>query len=177
MQGDIERILFEQTEIQERIRVLAEQITSDYLCCPLTVLAVMSGALVVAADLIRQIPLPLQLGCISASSYGNGAESSGKVVLQNLKELDIAGRHVLIVDDILDTGNTLRALQEELQKYNPLSIKSCFLLRKLKSRTVHADYVGFEIANDFVVGYGLDYQERYRNLPFIGVLSLQGLNS
>ena len=125
------------------------------------------------ADLLRRIHLPLSLDCLSVSSYHGGTESSGHVTFDQTSLPDVAGRHVLIVDDILDTGRTLNAICHRLrEEAKPASVKVCVLLRKLKDRAeeCEADYAGFDIADEFVVGYGLDYQERYRNLPFIGVL-------
>src|SRR3712207_1644 len=123
------------------------------------------------ADLLRRIPLPLKLDCLSVASYHGGLETSGEVIFRQVALPDIAGRHLLILDDILDSGHTLAAVREKLETARPLSVRACVLLQKKKTRkrSAHADYVGFEIEDEFVVGYGLDYQERYRNLPCIGV--------
>jgi hypoxanthine phosphoribosyltransferase len=173
MIDDVERILFHASTIQARIDELALEITAAYRERDLTVIAVLNGALIFMADLLRRIPLPLKLDCISVASYGGGIRSSGSVVFDQISLPDIAGRHVLIVDDILDSGHTLHAIAEKLRaEARPESIAVCVLLRKSKvrARPVEADYVGFDIADEFVIGYGLDYQERYRNLPFIGTL-------
>ena len=173
MNEDIERILFQASTIQSRIDELAREITADYRDKDLTVVAVLNGALIFMADLLRRIPLPLKLDCISVSSYHGGTESSGSVIFDQLSMPDITGRHVLIVDDILDSGRTLHAICEKLRAVTqPASIGVCILLRKMKERaeTVKVDYVGFDIADEFVIGYGLDYQERYRNLPYVATL-------
>lgn len=178
MDEDVERILFHTTTIQARIDEIAAQITADYRGRELTVVAVLNGALMFTADLLRRIPLPLKLDCISVASYHGGTETSGEVKFDQLSLPDIEGRHVLIVDDILDSGLTLHAIKERfLRDCAPLTVKSCVLLSKQKVRLarVEADYAGFDIGDEFVVGYGLDYQERYRNLPFVGVLKPQVL--
>ena len=173
MLDDVEKTLFHEQTILARLDVLAAQITEDYAGKELTVVAVLNGSLIFAADLLRRVPLPLKLDCLSVSSYHGGTESSGTVTFDQVSLPDINGRHVLILDDILDTGRTLHAISEKLRRgTNPLSVKICVLLRKKVQRAqeLDADYVGFDIENEFVIGYGLDYQERYRNLPFIGVL-------
>ncbi|MHA3773628.1 hypoxanthine phosphoribosyltransferase [Verrucomicrobiota bacterium sgz303538] len=173
MLADIEKTLLHEQTILARLDALAAQITEDYQEKELTIVAVLNGSLIFAADLLRRIPLPLKLDTLSVASYHGGTESSGVVTFQQVNLPDIDGRHVLIVDDILDTGRTIHAISEKLiREARPLSVRVCVLLRKQVSRTaeLEADYVGFDIANEFVIGYGLDYQERYRNLPFIGVL-------
>jgi hypoxanthine phosphoribosyltransferase len=173
MQADLERVLFDETTILRRIEELAAVITAEYQGCELTVIAVLNGSLIFAADLLRRIPLPLKLDCLSLASYHGGATSTtGEVVFRQIALPDVAGRHILILDDILDSGVTLAAIREKLKTERPLSVKLCVLLRKLKARMrpVEADHVGFNIGDEFVVGYGLDYMERYRNLPCIGVL-------
>jgi hypoxanthine phosphoribosyltransferase len=170
---DVERVLFHASTIQSRIDELAADITTAFRGKELTVVAVLNGAFMFMADLLRRIPLPLQLDCISVSSYDGGTQSTGKVIFDQTALPDINGRHVLIVDDILDSGLTLHAICARLRaETRPASIAVCALLRKRKERTVaiDADYIGFDIKDEFVVGYGLDYQERYRNLPFIGTL-------
>ncbi len=173
MIDDVERILFHEQTILSRLDALAAEITKDYRGKELSVVLVLNGSLIFAADLLRRIPLPLQLDCISAASYGGGSTSSGVVTFRHAAFPDVNGRHVLVLDDILDTGLTLRAIRDKLQADGkPLSLRICVLLRKTKARLAEldADYAGFDIADEFVVGYGLDYKERYRNLPFIGVL-------
>ena len=172
MQEDLERILFDETTILRRLDVLAAQISDDYRDRELTVIAILNGSLIFMADLMRRIPLPLKLDCLSVASYHGGLQTSGEVIFRQIAPPDVADRHILLLDDILDSGTTINAIREKLQTANPRSIRVCVLLRKRKERaqTVDADYVGFDIADEFVVGYGLDYMERYRNLPCIGVL-------
>lgn len=173
MIDDVEKTLFHATTILARIDEIAAEITADYQERELTVVAVLNGAFMFMADLLRRIPLPLKLECISVGSYHGGTTTSGDVTFNQTRLPSVAGRHVLIVDDILDSGLTLHAIREKLQRDGePASIRICVLLRKERARlqSVEADYVGFDIGDEFVVGYGLDYQERYRNLPFIGVL-------
>jgi hypoxanthine phosphoribosyltransferase len=170
---DIERILFHEQTILSRLDALAQEITAVYREQELTVIAVLNGSLIFAADLLRRLPLPLKLDCISVSSYHGGTESSGTVTFDQLSTPDITGRHVLIVDDILDSGRTLHAICARLRSAaQPKTVRVCVLLRKRRPRAeeLEADFVGFDIDDEFVIGYGLDYQERYRNLPFVGVL-------
>jgi hypoxanthine phosphoribosyltransferase len=173
MDEEIDRILYEAEAIQGRIEELAARITEDYRGKELTVVAVLTGALIFTADLLRRVPLPLKLDCVSVASYHGATETSGEVKFDQLSLPDIGGRHVLIVDDILDSGLTLDAIMAKFQREcAPLSVRICVLLSKQRRRRkeIAADYVGFEIEDEFVVGYGMDYLERYRNLPFIGVL-------
>lgn len=180
MLDDVERILFHEQTILSRLDALAQDITEVYRDQELTVVAVLNGSLIFAADLLRRIPLPLKLDCISVSSYHGGTESSGVVTFDQLSTPDIDGRHVLIVDDILDSGRTLHAICAKLrQETQPKSIRVCVLLRKRRPRAevLEADFVGFDIDDEFVIGYGLDYAERYRNLPFVGVLKREVFES
>jgi len=171
MQSDLERVLFEEATILRRLDEMAAQISEDYRDRELTVVAILSGSLMFMADLLRRIPLPLKLDCLSVASYHGKTETSGEVIFKQAAP-DVTDRHVLILDDILDSGRTLVAVRQKLQMANPRSIRVCVLLRKkkLRERPANADYVGFEIEDEFVVGYGLDFMERYRNLPCIGVL-------
>ena len=173
MEDELERILFREEQILERLDRLAAEITADYQGKDLTVIAVLNGSLIFMADLLRRIPLPLQLDCLRVRSYYDGKVTTGKVAFDASTLPDLRSRHVLLLDDILDSGHTLAALVDEFRAhFKPISLKSCVLLRKNKARArpIEADYVGFNIADEFVVGYGLDYQEHYRNLAFIGVL-------
>jgi hypoxanthine phosphoribosyltransferase len=172
MQTDIERVLFDEPAINRRLDELAQQISNDYRDRELTVIAVLTGSLMFTADLLRRIPLPLKLDCLSVVSYHGKLQSSGEVIFKQVALPDVAGRDVLILDDILDSGHTLAAIGDKLEAANPRSIRVCVLLskRKQRARAVQPDYVGFEIEDEFVVGYGLDFMERYRNLPYIGVL-------
>lgn len=170
---DIERTLFHEQTILRRLDELGSQITTDYEGKDLTVIAVLNGSIFFVADLLRRIQLPLHVDCLSVSSYHGGTTTSGVVTFDQTSLPDVSGRHVLILDDILDTGLTLHAISKRLHdEASPASVRICVLLRKEKVRKeeLEAHYVGFEIGDEFVVGYGLDYAERYRNLPFIGVL-------
>ena len=171
MQADLERILFDEAKILRRLDELAAKISQDYRDRELTVIAILNGSLIFMADLLRRIPLPLRLDCLSVASYHGATKPSGEILFRQVPP-DVAGRHILLLDDILDSGITLHSIREKLQSANPRSIRICVLLRKRKERHLDADadYVGFDIADEFVVGYGLDYMERYRNLPCIGVL-------
>lgn len=172
MQEDLERILFDEATIHRRLDELATRISDDYRDRELTVVAILNGSVILMADLLRRIPLPLKLDCLSVASYHGGTKSVGELVFRQVSLPDVAGRHILILDDILDSGVTLATIREKLETAGPLSVRICVLLEKKRTRTraVEPDYVGFEIADEFVVGYGLDYMERYRNLPCIGVL-------
>lgn len=172
MQDDLDRILFHETTILSRLDQLAAQISAEYRDRELTVIAVLNGSLMFMADLLRRIPLPLKLDCLSVASYHGKAETSGEVIFKQIALPDVTDRHILVLDDILDSGHTLAAIRDKLETAKPRSIRVCVLLNKKKPRARHvdADYVGFEIEDEFVVGYGLDFMERYRNLPYIGVL-------
>ena len=172
MLADLERVLYHESTILSRLDELADKITRDYRRKELTVVAVLNGSFMFMGDLLRRIPLPLRVDCISVASYHGGTETTGRVTFDQLTPPDVRGRHVLILDDILDSGLTLHSIKEKIDLEGPKSIRSCVLLRKNKVRAkpVDADYVGFDIADEFVVGYGLDFQEKYRNLPCIGVL-------
>jgi hypoxanthine phosphoribosyltransferase len=173
MHENLEKVLFHEVEINQRLDGLAAEITADYQGKELTVLAILNGSLIFMADLLRRIPLPLLLDCLRVRSYFGDMESSGRVEFDRGQLPELKRRHVLLLDDILDTGRTLFAIKRRIEEEaQPQSVRSCVLLRKRKPRAerVDADYVGFDIADEFVVGYGLDYQERYRNLPLIGVL-------
>ena len=174
---DIDRILLEEVTILQRLDVLAREITLDYQGKELTVISLLNGSFVFMADLLRRIPLPLQIDSWSIASY-HGIQASGRVEFRQNHIADVAGRHVLILDDILDSGRTLRAVFDRLEaESGATSIRSCVLLDKKVQRHTPfvADYSGFEIPDEFVVGYGLDYNERYRNLPFIGVLKADAI--
>lgn len=172
MQRDIERVLFDGPAIHKRLDEMAAQITADYSDRELTVIAILTGSLMFMSDLLRRIPLSLKLACLSVVSYHGKTQTSGEVNFKRLAVPDVAGQDVLILDDILDTGYTLAAVRKILETAKPRSIRVCVLLSKRKQRVqdVDADYIGFEIDDEFVVGYGLDFMERYRNLPYVGVL-------
>src|SRR6266581_3209358 len=166
MQDDLERVLFDQATIVRRLDEIAAQISADYRDRELTVIAILNGSLMFMADLLRRIPLPLKLECLSVASYHGEAQTSGEVIFKQVALPDVVDRHILVLDDILDSGHTLAAIRQKLEAAKPRSVRSCVLLSKKKRRTrrVDADYVGFEIADEFVVGYGLDFMEHYRNL-------------
>ena len=172
VQSDIERVLFDGPAIHKRLDEMAAQITIDYSDRELTVIAILTGTLMFMSDLLRRIPLPLKLNCLGVGSYHGKTQTSGEVLFKESSLPDVAGQDVLILDDILDTGHTLAAVREKLETAKPRSIRVCVLLskRKQRARNVHVDYIGFEIDDEFVVGYGLDFMERYRNLPYLGVL-------
>jgi hypoxanthine phosphoribosyltransferase len=168
---DVQRVLFTEQQIARRVGSLARQIQRDFSGRELVVVSLLNGTVLFLADLIRHLNLPLRLDFIGVSSYGAGTESGDLVFTKELR-LDVGGRDVLLVDDILDTGKTLSQVMAKLRALRPRRIRTCVLLDKPSRRQhkVRADYVGFEIPNVFVVGYGLDFAERYRNLPFVGVL-------
>jgi hypoxanthine phosphoribosyltransferase len=172
MHQHLEKILFSEKQLQSKVHELGACISSDYQKKNLVVVGVLKGAIVFLADLIREIKVPLSLDFMVTSSYGMSTHASGVVrILKDLDE-DIAGKDVLIVEDIIDTGLTLSYLKDNLLARGPASLKICTLLDKPLRRKVVLlpDYKGYNIPDEFVVGYGLDYGERYRNLPYIGVL-------
>jgi len=170
---DLEKVLFSEDAIQRRLALLGAEITGDYQGKELTVVAVLHGGIVFLADLLRRIHLPLMVETINVASYHGGLHSSGNVQFKQVNLPDLRGKHILLLDDILDTGRTLDAIGQRIgEECLPESVKNCVFLEKQIPRSieVQADYVGFEIADEFVVGYGLDYQGRYRNLPLVGTL-------
>lgn len=173
MHNDIEKILLSEQQIQTRIQELGDVLTKEYADKNPVIVGVLKGVVVFYADMIRHIQVPCQLDFMWLSSYA-GTDSTGKMLVRQDVTADIEGRHVLILEDIFDTGNSLEFTVNHLKKQNPASIKICTLLDKPERRrpgvTVQADYVGFTIPNAFVVGYGLDYNEKYRNLPYVGIL-------
>lgn len=172
MKNDIERVLFSEAELKTRVAELGAQITADYQGKQPVIISVLRGSYIFMADLTRSIDLPCTIDFMAVSSYGSGTTSSGQVrIVKDLSE-NIEGRDVLVVEDILDSGNTLSYLLKLLQARHVASIKLCTLLDKPSRRTrdIKADYVGYSVPDLFVVGYGLDYAEKYRNLPYIGIL-------
>ena len=168
----IERILISTDEIKEIVKNLAEKINKDYKGEELFVVVILKGSMIFASDLIRELSMPVTLDFMKASSYGSGTASSGFInIKQDLGE-DISGKNVLIIEDIIDSGNTLHKLKELLRERNPKTIRICTLLDKPSRRTtpVDVEYSGIAIPDEYVVGYGLDYNEILRNLPYIGVL-------
>ena len=171
LRQEVQSVLITQAQLARRAHELSRQIERDFTGRDLVVVSLLNGTVMFLADLIRHLNLPLRLDFIGVSSYGSGTASRELVFTKELR-LDVRGRDVLLVDDILDTGKTLRAVVDKLNKLKPRQIKTCVLLDKPPRRVenIQADYAGFEIPDLFVVGYGLDYAERYRNLPFVGVL-------
>jgi hypoxanthine phosphoribosyltransferase len=170
---DLVKILFTEAQIQERLGEMAQQIAKDYEGKDLLLVGILRGAVMVMADLSRALPRHVEMDWIAISSYGSGTKSSGVVRLLKDLDTDITGRHVLIVDEIVDTGLTLSWLVNSLGSRNAASVEIATLLRKPEALTmpVEPTYVGWDIPNEFVVGYGLDYRERYRNLRDIGTLA------
>ncbi len=168
----LERILFTQAQIAERVDELGRRISEDYQGKDLVLIGILKGGILFLSDLSRAITIPHQFDLVGAESYKGGTQPTANIRVTKDIDLSIQGRHVLLIEDIYDTGNTLRVLREMLQIYRPQSIEICALLAKRKPRPhpIPIKYVGFEIDDVFVVGYGLDYKERYRNLRCIGVL-------
>ncbi len=172
LEKDIQEILFSEAQLKSRVEEIARQIETDYAGKEIMLISVLRGSFIFMADLCRAIHLPCTLDFMAVSSYGKSASSSGQIqILKDLSE-DITGRHVVVVEDILDSGNTLSYLLKILEHRHPASIRLCTLLDKPDRRTkpVELHYAGFTIPDAFVVGYGLDYAEKYRNLPYIGIL-------
>ena len=172
MKEDVLRVLLSEDEIREKVRELGGKITADYKNSNLMLVTVLKGAVVFLADLMRQIDVPAEIDFMVVSSYGSGVKSSG--VVKIVKDLDVplAGKDILIVEDILDSGLTLCYFKELLESWGPRSIRIATLLDKPSRRKVdlQADYIGFSVPDELVIGYGLDYDEKYRNLPNIGIL-------
>ena len=171
LRSEVEKILITDEQLAQRIKILARGIEKDFRGREMVVVSLLNGTVLFLADLIRHLNLPLRLDFIGVSSYGLGTESGDLVFTKELR-LDVRNRDVLLVDDILDTGKTLSRVLPKLRALKPRRIKTCVLLDKPSRRVekVRADYVGFTIPDLFVIGYGLDFAERYRNLPFVGVL-------
>ena len=171
-ENDIQEVLFSEEQLKNRVNEIARQIEKDYAGKEIMLISVLRGSFIFMADLCRAIKLPCTLDFMSVSSYGKGTTSSGQVQITKDLSEDITGRHVIVVEDILDSGNTLSYLLKILENRHPASIRLCTLLDKPDRRVkpVEVHYSGFSIPDAFVVGYGLDYAERYRNLPYIGVL-------
>jgi len=172
MTADLQEVLLSKEQIDQRVREIGRQISRDYAGRDLVVVGILKGAIIFLSDLVREISVPVTLDFVATSSYGDSSISSGAVRILKDLEGGIEGRDVLIVEDIVDTGLTLLYLLQNLRSRNPASLKVCTLLDKPERRTVEItpDYLGFSIPNAFVVGYGLDYAEKYRNLPYIAVL-------
>lgn len=172
LDGHLSRVLFDAATIERRVAELGDEISRDYAGRPLYLVVILNGAFMFCADLIRHLKLDVQVGFMVVSSYGESTKTSGTVRIVKDLQRDISGWDVLFVEDIVDTGLTIAHLHKLLSVRNPRSLKTCALLNKASCRRVEipVDYVGFEIPNEFVVGYGLDYDQRYRQLPLVGVL-------
>lgn len=172
MLQDVETILLDKEVLANRIHELGDEISKDYAGEEVMLVGILKGASVFLSDLIRQISLTTYIDYMVVSSYGNSAETSGVVRIIKDLEDDIEGKNIIIVEDIIDTGLTLEYLRQNLLSRHPKSLKICTLLDKpaRREREINVDYKGFEVPDEFIVGYGIDYAEKYRNLPFIGVL-------
>ena len=173
MGAELDDILIAPERLQLRVAELAAQIDADYAGCELLLVGVLKGAVMIMADLARAMHLPVHMDWMAVSSYGSGTRSSGVVRILKDLDADITGRHVLVVEDIVDSGLTLSWLVQNLQSRGPASVRVCVLLRKPSATRMPVDvaYTGFDIEDAFVIGFGLDYAERYRNLPFVGTLA------
>ena len=174
MNPDVSKILIDEPALQKRISELSQELTRDYAGKDPIIIGILKGAVPFFSDLFRRLDFPCRCDFIGASSYGSGTKSSGMVNIYKDATESLEGQHLIVVEDILDTGTTLSFLIDYLKERNPASIRLCALLDKPSRRnpdiTLQADYVGFTIPNEFVIGYGLDFNQYYRNLPYIGVL-------
>ncbi len=171
MNNDVKEILYSREEIAKKVKEIARLLDNEYAGKNPLILCILKGSAIFTSDLVREMEIPVQVDFAQVSSYGNSATSGMLKIKKDLDE-DIAGRHVVIVEDILDTGNTLSALVDLLKQRNPASLKICALFDKPSRRVkpIQADFSGFTVPNEFLVGYGLDYAERYRQLPYVGIL-------
>ncbi|MGL5675339.1 MAG: hypoxanthine phosphoribosyltransferase [Cellulosilyticaceae bacterium] len=172
MEKDIKQVLLSAEQIADKVKELGEQITRDYEGQELLVVGILKGSNVFMSDLVRKIQMPMKMDFMVVSSYGNATESTGVVKIIKDIEESLEGKHLLIVEDIIDSGLTLKYLKQMLETRKPASIKLCTLVDKPARRkeTVYVDYIGFELPDEFIVGYGIDYAEYYRNLPYIAIL-------
>lgn len=172
MEKDIAKIVVDEGEIRKKLLELSKTLISDYAGKEWTIIAILNGSLVFLADLIRLIPFPIRLDTIDAATYGESTFPKTEPRINRQFKIDIEGKHVLVIDDIVDTGSTLKRVLDDIKKYKPRTLKSCVLLSRSGRRryNVQPEYCCFDIGDDFVVGYGLDYNNKYRNLPFIAVL-------
>ena len=170
----ISKVLIDEESILKKVKELGKQIEKDYAGKSPVVVAILKGSIIFYADLVRNVNLPMRFDTMAVSSYGSGTTSTGNVKINKDLSKDISGEDVLLIEDIIDSGNTMKALTSLLEHRGAKSIKVCSFLDKPSRRTTDfkADYVGYEIPDEFVVGYGLDYDEKYRNLPYLGVLEI-----
>lgn len=173
------KVLISEDNIRQRVRELGEQLSDEYSGRPLTILGVLTGSVVLLADLIRATSVPLRVALIQASSYGGTRTTPGELSINSALVPDLRGRDVVLLDDIFDTGNTMVGLIEAVERFQPLSVKTAVLLWKTARSevTLEPHYFGFKIPDEFVVGYGLDYNDEYRHLPYIGVMEECDLHS
>lgn len=172
MLEDIESILIDEDKLAKRIKEIGQEISEDFAGEEIMLVGILKGASVFMSDLIRQISLPVYIDYMVVSSYGNSAETSGVVRIIKDLEDNIDGKNIIIVEDIIDTGLTLSYLKQNLLSRNPKTLKICTLLDKpaRREKEINIDYRGFEVPDEFIIGYGIDYAEKYRNLPFVGLL-------
>ncbi len=172
------KIILDESRLQEGVQRIADLIAREYQSRPITIIAIMTGSLVMLADLIRRLEMPLRIGLIQASSY-RGGTVSGSLTINDQMMLDIQDRDVILVDDIFDTGKTLSEIVQRMNLLSPKSIRTAVLLRKEGTQVVsfEPDYVAFKIPDEFVVGYGLDYEDQYRNLPYVCALEQKDLEA
>jgi hypoxanthine phosphoribosyltransferase len=175
MKKDIDKIVITEIDIKKKVEELSQRLSTDYKDKDLTLIAILNGSLVFLSDLIRQLPFTMRLDTIGADTYGAQTFPKAETKLLNSLKVDIEGRDVLMIDDIIDTGKTLQKVIEDVKRYKPRSLKTCVLLNRSHRRQVklQPDYCGFNIGDEFVVGYGLDFNNRYRNLPFIATLKAE----
>jgi hypoxanthine phosphoribosyltransferase len=172
MKEDVEKVVTTEEEIRQKVQEISRQLVEDYKGKDLTLIGILNGSLVFLSDLIRQLPFSMRLDTIGASTYDNSTSPKAETILLSQLRVDVEGRDVLLIDDIIDTGKTLSKVVEDIKSCNPRTLKTCVLLNRKSRRSedIEPDYTGFEIGDDFVVGYGLDYNNCYRNLPYIAVL-------
>ena len=172
MKNDISKVLLSEVEIQKKVKEIAQQISKDYEGKYPVIICTLKGAVLFMTDLIKNISIPVEIDFLSLSSYGNSTKSSGIVKIKKDIDCDILNRHVIIIEDIVDSGLTLKYIEKYFEQHQVASVKVCSLLDKPAAHKtdIKVDYVGFEVGNEFVVGYGLDYSQKYRNLPYIGIL-------
>jgi len=174
MKETVERVLISEEQIRDKVRELGQRISRDFAGEEITLVGLLKGSVIFLSDLARAITVPCRMDFMNVTSYGNGTESSGDVKFLKDLDDDIKGKNVIVVEDIIDTGFTLREVLRVLETRNPRSLKLCTLLNKVPRRKVAIpiDYNGFDIPDEFVVGYGLDYAQKYRNLNYVGILRL-----
>lgn len=172
MKTDISEVLLDEQTIQNKVMELGKKISEDYKDKNPVMVCILKGGVIFLTDLIKNISIPLELDFMSLSSYGDTTKSSGVVKIKKDIDVDITERHVIIIEDIVDSGLTLKYINEYFKRHKPASVKICALLDKpgAHKTDIYIDYKGFEVGNEFVVGYGLDYAQKYRNLPYIGIL-------